>query len=129
MPIATLFPDLEGGLPRLLSGLAAAAPGWSPCHLVTLSPGHLFAAGPSFPRGPGLYFSPLKLLALLAVYLCWVRTCWWVDQDARELKLPRKTWNPLLFGAGMFGLLVVWVLPTFWLAFGVLLLLYLATFT
>ncbi|HKB36381.1 MAG TPA: GspE/PulE family protein, partial [Gemmataceae bacterium] len=84
----------------------------------------LFAA-PSFPRGPGFYYNPVKFLAVLAVYLCWVRTCWWVDQDAKELKLPRKTWNPLLLGSGLLGLLVIWGLKAFWPAFIFLLLLYL----
>ena len=49
-----------------------------------------------------------------------VRSCWWVDQDAKDLKLPRKTWNPLIFGAGFFGLLVVWTLPIFLISFAFL---------
>src|ERR1700686_2484444 len=53
------------------------------------------ADAPSFPRGSGMYFSLLKLFPLLLVYFCWVRTCWWVDQDARQLELPTTTWNPL----------------------------------
>src|SRR2546423_9468344 len=84
-----------------------------------------FSAVPSFPRGPGFYYSPVKLVAVLAVYLCWVKTCWWVDQDAKDLHLPRKTWNPVLLGAGLFGLLVVWALPVFGFSFLVLVLLYL----
>src|SRR5436309_15196703 len=63
------------------------------------------AAAPSFPRGEGFYYNPFKFLAVLVVYLCWVRTCWWVDVDARALKLPRKTWNPLLLGSALRGLL------------------------
>src|SRR4051812_12297873 len=54
------------------------------------------ADAPSFPRGTGFYFSLLKLFPLLVVYFCWVRTCWWVDQDARLLELPTTTWNPLM---------------------------------
>src|SRR5262245_4109530 len=69
----------------------------------------------SFPRGPGFYYHPVKLALLLAFYLCWVKTCWWVDQDARDNKLSRKTWNPLLFAGGVIGLLVLWALPMFWL--------------
>lgn len=83
--------------------------------------------GASFPRGDGLYFNPFKLLLVFVVYLCWVRSCWWVDQDARELKLPRKTWNPLIFGAGFFGLLVVWTLPLFFVSFPFLVLAYVAS--
>jgi len=83
------------------------------------------AEQPTFPRGGGFYFSPFKLLALLIVYLCWVRTCWWVDQDARHLALPTETWNPMMFGCGFVGLLVVWLLPWFGLSFVLLIALYL----
>jgi len=59
-----------------------------------LVPQVALAADP-FPRGPGLYFSLFKLVPLLLVYFAWVRTCWWVDGDARTLSLPTETWNPL----------------------------------
>src|SRR5712691_4497076 len=75
------------------------------------------ADAPTFPRVSGLYFSLLKLFPLLLVYFCWVRTCWWVDQDARQLELPTTTWNPLMLGSGLLGLLVVWILPWFWISF------------
>jgi general secretion pathway protein E len=86
----------------------------SPSSLWSLSLGGepLFAASePAFPRGPGLYFSLLKLVPLLLVYLLWVRLCWWADQDARRLKLPHMTWNPILFGCGALGLALVWFFP------------------
>ena len=94
---------------------------------VAATPAAAAAAEPAFPRGPGLYYNPVKLVLLLVVYLCWVRTCWWVDEDAKTLKLERKTWNSVVFGAGLFGLLVVWVLPVFLLSFTFLLLVYLAS--
>jgi type II secretory ATPase GspE/PulE/Tfp pilus assembly ATPase PilB-like protein len=85
----------------------------------------LLAAEPLFPRGDGLYFNISKLLLFLVVYLLWVRTCWWVDHDARELELPLEVWNPLMVGSGLFGLLVVWLLPWFMISFPILLTLYL----
>src|SRR5947209_7322588 len=84
------------------------------------------ASGPSFPRGEGFYFSLIKLPLVAVVYLCWVRTAWWVDQDARALALPTGLWNPLMLVAGLVGLLAVWSLPWFVFSFVVLLLLYLA---
>jgi type II secretory ATPase GspE/PulE/Tfp pilus assembly ATPase PilB-like protein len=93
--------------------------------LLALLPGDVLAAG-AFPRGPGFYFHPGKFLAVLAVYLIWVRSCWWVDQDARALKQPTLLWNPLLLGGGLAGLLAVWVLPLFPAAFLILLVLCLA---
>jgi type II secretory ATPase GspE/PulE/Tfp pilus assembly ATPase PilB-like protein len=81
----------------------------------------LFAASePAFPRGPGFYFGILKLVPLLLVYCFWVRICWWADQDARKLKLPHETWNPILLGAGVLGLLVVFALPWFALSLPIL---------
>jgi type II secretory ATPase GspE/PulE/Tfp pilus assembly ATPase PilB-like protein len=86
----------------------------------------LAADAPAFPRGPGLYFNPFYIAATVAVYLCWVATCAWVDRDTRKVRLPTALWNPLLLGCGLAGLIVVWVLPIFWISFVVLLCLYLA---
>src|SRR5262249_10519075 len=74
----------------------------------------------------GLYFDPIKIVLVLVVYLMWVRTCFWVDRDAHQYKLPRPTWNPMLLFCGLGGLLVLWLLPWFWSSFFVLLLLYLS---
>jgi general secretion pathway protein E len=97
----------------------------SPCHLVTLTPG-LLLAETAFPRGPGLYFHPAKLILVVLVYFAWLQTCWWVHDDCRSMKLPAETWNPIVLGCGIGGLLAVWLFPWFWLGFVVLLVLYLA---
>src|SRR6266849_9864438 len=74
----------------------------------------VLAADP-FPRGPGFYFSIPKLVTLLLIYFCWVRTCWWINHDTVALGLPATAWNPLLVGCGLVGLLLVWLLPWYWL--------------
>lgn len=79
----------------------------------------------TFPRGPGLYYHPIKLLLILAIYCCWVRTCWWVDRDCRMTGLPSERWNPLLLAGGILGLLLLWVLPFFSIGLLALLALYL----
>jgi general secretion pathway protein E len=86
----------------------------------------LFAAV-DFPRGPGFYLDLPAFVAVVVVYLCWIRTCWWVDRDSRYLKLPVTLWNAILLGCGFLGLLVVWLFPPsmFLLSFAVLFLLYL----
>jgi general secretion pathway protein E len=86
----------------------------------------LFAADTAFPRGPGMYFHPAKLIFLILVYFAWVRTCWWVYQDCQTMKLPGEMWNPVLLGCGIAGLLFVWLLPWFGLGFIVFIVLYLA---
>jgi type II secretory ATPase GspE/PulE/Tfp pilus assembly ATPase PilB-like protein len=97
--------------------------------VLLLALGYLFllpemAQAAEFPRGPGFYFNPLKLLTLVFVYICWVGTCWWVDQDATKLELPTDTWNPLMVATGVVGLLVVWLLPWYWVSLLVLSALY-----
>jgi type II secretory ATPase GspE/PulE/Tfp pilus assembly ATPase PilB-like protein len=84
-------------------------------------PGTALAGEPAFPRGEGMYFSIPKLLAVLVVYLAWVRVCWWVDMDCHELGIRARVWNPLMFASGVAGLLLVWVIP--WFIVGYLLLL------
>jgi type II secretory ATPase GspE/PulE/Tfp pilus assembly ATPase PilB-like protein len=83
----------------------------------------LFAA---FPRGPGMYFHPVKIAVVIAVYLAWVRTCWWVDFDCRDLKLSTAKWNPIVVICGAVGLLLVWMVPVFWASCLALVTLYLA---
>jgi type II secretory ATPase GspE/PulE/Tfp pilus assembly ATPase PilB-like protein len=85
-----------------------------------------FAAAPEFPRGPGFYFHPLKLAAVLLVYLAWVRTSWWVDHDCKEVNLPTAKWNPILLACGLVGLVLVWAVPVFLASFFALVTLYLA---
>ncbi|HEY7425702.1 MAG TPA: GspE/PulE family protein [Gemmataceae bacterium] len=102
---------------RLLSSLGV---------LGVLAVNPVFAAESVFPRGPGFYFHPVKLLLLLAVYFAWLRTCWWVYSDCQGLKLPGELWNPLVLGCGLAGLLFVWLLPWFWVGLVVLIVLFLA---
>jgi type II secretory ATPase GspE/PulE/Tfp pilus assembly ATPase PilB-like protein len=80
----------------------------------------------TFPRGDGFYFSIAKLVSLVVVYLCWVATCRWVDRDAVDLDILPDSWNLLLFGAGVLGIVVVWLLPWFWVSLVLLVLLWLA---
>jgi general secretion pathway protein E len=80
----------------------------------------------AFPRGPGYYFHPAKLILVIVVYFAWLRTCWWVHTDCRAMKLPSETWNPILLACGIAGLAAVWLFPFFALGLLVLLVLYLA---
>jgi type II secretory ATPase GspE/PulE/Tfp pilus assembly ATPase PilB-like protein len=74
-----------------------------------LLPPPLLLFAETIPRGPGFYLHLGKLAGIIAVYLGWVKLCWWVDQDARELKLKPRLWNLLMLGGGLLGLLMVWV--------------------
>lgn len=93
--------------------------------MLVLGPDLVWAQQPTFPRGPGSYFSLVKILFFLAVFFCWVGTTHWMHQDNRKLNVPYGiTWNTGMTLAGMIGFLIVWMLPWFWLSFLVLLVLY-----
>jgi type II secretory ATPase GspE/PulE/Tfp pilus assembly ATPase PilB-like protein len=81
--------------------------------LSLFSPTVSFAAEPSFPRGPGFYFSLPKLLFVILGYFAWIRMCCWVDKDAHELGLPVRVWNVSMWTAGFVGLMFLWILPWF----------------
>jgi type II secretory ATPase GspE/PulE/Tfp pilus assembly ATPase PilB-like protein len=87
--------------------------------LVCALPDPLWAQGtaPPFPRGPGLYFNLINLAAFLVVFLSWVRTCWWVNLDAHTHELNTSLWNSIVCGAGALGVVLVWLLPWFWVSF------------
>lgn len=72
------------------------------------------AWGADFPRGPGFYFSPVKLAVLFVAFLSWVALSAWLDKDATTCKLDADRWNGMMLGLGLTGLFVLWILPTFW---------------
>jgi general secretion pathway protein E len=112
------------GLCSLVSSLTVALSGG---HLVTLSPSHLVLLfGAAFPRGPGLYFHPLKFLLVLVIYFIWVRTCFWVNEDCQQVDQPTEKWNPMLLASGLVGLFVVLFVPVFWASLFALVTLFLA---
>ncbi|MFO0844629.1 MAG: GspE/PulE family protein [Gemmataceae bacterium] len=92
--------------------------------LFILHPSSFILWGAEFPRGPGFYYNPFKFFLILAVYLAWIRTAWWVDQDCREVGLPTARWNPLMLGTGLLGLAMAWGAPVFYAGFFALVMLY-----
>src|SRR5262249_53691815 len=107
-------------------GRSAMQPGFL-SDLCVFAPWHeVLVFGQEFPRGPGLYYNPIKFALVLGIYLAWVRTCWWVDRDCRENNLPTARWNPLVLAGAFLGLVLVWGLPFFWLSLVGLIALYLA---
>jgi general secretion pathway protein E len=72
-------------------------------------------------RGPGFYLSWMKIAASWLVFLAWVRTTDWAHADAYQHKLPYVRWNAILVGSFMAALILLWLLPLFWLGFPLLL--------
>ncbi len=77
------------------------------------TPSDLLAA-PSFPRGPGMYFDPYKLIGLAVSLFAWIKLCAWVDLDAHRYRIDAIFWNSMLLGAGVLGFLLMWNLGAFW---------------
>ena len=57
---------------------------WFAALVVVAMPDVLLAA-PTFPRGPGFYFDPFKLVGLAASLLAWIKLCAWVDLGCAPL--------------------------------------------
>jgi type II secretory ATPase GspE/PulE/Tfp pilus assembly ATPase PilB-like protein len=99
-----------------------------------LGAGTLLAADGDWPgytltkdfRGPGCYLSIWKMLATWLVFLLWVYTTDWVSTDAQELKLNYLRWNPIVFGTFMAAMVLVWVIPNFWIGLFLLVVAYVA---
>src|SRR5262245_15748452 len=87
--------------------------------------GVLIAQAPGIQRGPGMYLNLLKFLPVLAIFLLWAWTSYWVDDDTKELNNPKfETWNTALFFSGILGFALVWAIPIFLISFTLLLLSY-----
>ena len=86
-----------------------------------------WAAEASFPRGPGFYYHPVKVLLLLLLYFSWVATCGWVDRDVRKVGIDSSLPSALMLGAGLGGIALLWLLPWFAIGFLIFLALFAGT--
>jgi type II secretory ATPase GspE/PulE/Tfp pilus assembly ATPase PilB-like protein len=76
----------------------------------------VWAANTSFPRGPGFYYSPIKLGLLVLSFWGWVRLASWLDEDANNTGMDVTRWNLAYLGTGLVAFLIVWDLALFGLA-------------
>ena len=82
----------------------------------------------SFTRGPGLYFSVWKLIALLVLYLLWVKTTDWVSRDTQQYGFEYAVWTSVAFiPFFVFFFVAALSIPMFALGFGLTLVAYLAS--
>lgn len=63
----------------------------------------------------GFYLSLFKLGLVVALFLFWVHTSNWVFEDSRDLKIRPVYWNSLQLVGGAGGLLMVNMIPMFFL--------------
>lgn len=69
----------------------------------------------------GWYFDLVGLIFILGIFYLWVHTVNWVDDDARALKMDARRWNAIVILCGFAGLLLIFLLPSFFLGMIVLL--------
>lgn len=83
------------------------------------------APGTGF-RGPGGYLSWVKIITCWLVFMLWVRSTDWVSRDGQEFKLHFLRWNPIVFGSFMATVVLLWLIPVFWVGFPLLVIAYVA---
>ncbi|SIN83508.1 Type II secretory pathway ATPase GspE/PulE or T4P pilus assembly pathway ATPase PilB [Singulisphaera sp. GP187] len=89
------------------------------------SAGVLLAQAPGILRGPGMYLNLFKFLPVLAVFVLWAWTSYWIDDDAKELVNPKfEIWNSVVFFSGILGFAMVWAIPIYPISLTLLLLSY-----
>lgn len=76
----------------------------------------------TFVRGPGSYLSPMALGLCWLVFLGWVASCDWVNQDAQRIEGPYRRWNMITIGSFVGAVVLVWLLDSsMWLTLPILL--------
>ncbi len=79
-------------------------------------------------RSDGFYMDIVKLLPALALFLIWIPTTWWVDDDGFELDLEKRmAWSTAMLLSGIVGLLVLLLVPNIIVGIAVMALAYLVT--
>lgn len=69
-----------------------------------------------FQRGPGGYLSIPRIVFCWLLFLLWVWTTDWVNQDVQQNRLSYAKWNSIVFFSFVAAFISMWVLPWFWLA-------------
>jgi type II secretory ATPase GspE/PulE/Tfp pilus assembly ATPase PilB-like protein len=74
----------------------------------------------------GPYINGLKVLPVLVILWAWALSLTWVDKDAEAAHLPRETLNCVWLGGLVLAIFLFLLIPDFWGALAVFLVLYLA---
>ncbi|MGD8452002.1 MAG: ATPase, T2SS/T4P/T4SS family [Phycisphaerae bacterium] len=68
------------------------------------------------PQGE-VYFNPLKLVGLVAVFVIWTLYAQWVDKDTIAVNTYRELWNLVVMAGGTAGLFVGFLVTNFLIGF------------
>jgi type II secretory ATPase GspE/PulE/Tfp pilus assembly ATPase PilB-like protein len=76
--------------------------------------------------GPGFYLNLFKMGAVWAIFALWVHSADWVSRDCQERGMNYMRWNPIVVGAFLGALVLLWLLPFFWVGLALLIVAYVA---
>jgi type II secretory ATPase GspE/PulE/Tfp pilus assembly ATPase PilB-like protein len=88
----------------------------------------LAAAGDGWPyldeaaraRGSGGFLSIWKIALAWLAFLAWVKTSDWASRDCYERRLNPAVWNSIVVFPFFFSMILLWIVPSFWIGFPVL---------
>jgi type II secretory ATPase GspE/PulE/Tfp pilus assembly ATPase PilB-like protein len=81
------------------------------------SPTGFFRGNGKGGSGSGFYINLWGLIPVIGLFMLWVQTTNWADEDAQNLKINHEFWNCLLMLVGALGFVAVLALPSFFLGF------------
>lgn len=84
-----------------------------------------------FAHGSGFYLSWFKLPLFWLLFLLWVRTLDWINQDGQRLRLEYRRWNQIAFFSFMGVVVLLWLMSfpaAFWVGFPLMLVAYAVPF-
>ncbi|WP_231746795.1 ATPase, T2SS/T4P/T4SS family [Maioricimonas rarisocia] len=76
-----------------------------------------FVRGNRVPPQMGYYISLVKLIPIIALFLLWVQTSKWMDEDSRGLKVRPSFWSTLMLVCGVAGFLLALISPVYIVGF------------
>ncbi|MBS0264685.1 MAG: type II/IV secretion system protein [Planctomycetes bacterium] len=125
MTRGTAAPAPAAGAPADSAGTPATAPAGGlsapveviPADAFPRSPTGFFRGNSKGSNGSGFYINLWGLIPVIGLFLLWVHTTNWADDDAQGLKINHEFWNCLLILVGAAGFVAVLALPSFFLGF------------
>lgn len=79
----------------------------------------------AFRRGEGFYLNWVKIAAVWLTFMVWVSTVNWANIDAQRHRFHYGRWNAILFFPFLICMVLVWLIPWFFLSYTLLVLAYL----
>ncbi len=115
-PVVPSTPEEPAATPAPVPGVGVGTAGF-------YAPDPLgFTRGNRVPLQVGFYFSWLKFVPILLLFLAWTHYSNWVHEDSRGLRVRPEYWNSLLLLGGFSGFLASVTIPVSFAGLGVALL-------